>query len=374
MPSKRSPLILLLLFLFAISGAIGFGAWQSREDFPKYNRFYFMAGYMADIEAFVQEQFPYGEQLENASVNLRMELGETKFDDIFIGDDILIEDIGQPDEEILLKNLNEVKAFCEANTVTPVSVLYLPTKFAIKQQELPDNAEYFAFNQKAFIEQSYAQLSGLATTVDAYSTLLANSDKYLFYRTDDELTGLGAYYVYAALIQRMGLSPLAQDQFTQQHVEHSYYGETYRSSSYKDVSPDIITLYHPNNHESCMVTHYNDYKYSYNTLYPSHKEGLDILLGGNTGDISIASGQKRQRSLLVFGDSSCIPLLPLLSAHYYQIRFIDFAHWNDTVREELNADHYDQILLSYSVDSMIHDASVSQLQRVRQLLEVPDQE
>ncbi len=369
MSSKRLSALLLLGLFFLISLSIGWSSWQKRENFPRYNRFYFMAEYMADIEAFIQDNFPKGQQLENSAVKLRMELGEKEFDNIFIGDDILIEDIGQPDAELLEKNLQEIRAFAESNSLTPMSVLYLPSKYAIKQQELPDDAEYFAMNQKAFIEESYKELSGLATSVDAYSTLLANSDKYLFYRTDDELTGLGAYYVYSVLIQRMGLSPLPQDEFRQQHVAHDYRGATYEASSYKEISPDIITIYHPTNQESCMVTHYNDYKYSYNTLYPQHKKGLDVILGGNTGDISISSGLKRQRSLLVFGDSSTLPLLPLLSAHYYRIRFIDFEQWNDTVLSELQVGDYDQVLLSYSVDTMIHKDAPAQIAKVRRQME-----
>ncbi len=364
MSLKRSSALLLLLILFFISLIIGGNSWKNREDFPQYNRFYFMAEYMADIEAFVQDNFPYRQQLENSAVKLGMVFGEKKTDNIFIGDDILIEDIGQPEQEILLKNLREIKSFAQENS-SPVSVLYLPSKYAVMQKELPEDAEYFAFNQKAFIEESYKQLSGLATTVDAYSTLLSNSDKYLYYRTDDELTGLGAYYVYSVLVQRMGLTPLQQDNFDQRHVSHNYLGKTYEASSYKDITPDIITVYYPTEQKSCMVTHYNDYRYSYNTLYPEHKDGLDIILGGNSGDISISSGLKRQRSLLVFGDSSTIPLLPLLSAHYYKIRFIDFEYWNENALEDMDIASYDQVLISYSVDSLIHNSAPAQIEYIR---------
>ncbi|MBQ9970384.1 MAG: hypothetical protein IJP15_07805, partial [Oscillospiraceae bacterium] len=189
-------------------------------------------------------------------------------------------------------------------------------------------------------------------------------------RTDPNLTGLGAYYVYSALIQRMGMSPLEQDEFDQQHISHNYYGSTFAASSYKDISPDIITLYHPTNQSSVAVTHHNDYSYTYNELYPKHlielSGDLSVILGGDSGDITIRSGLKRQRKLLVFGDESILPILPLLSAHYYEIRFIDFEHWNDTVLDELDMEEMDQILLAYSVDSLIHDPYPAQIRQVRQ--------
>lgn len=370
MISKRVTAVILLFLIFGISLSIAVGSRLSGSEFPKYNRFYYMEEYMSDIEDFVQENFPFAERLKNSSVQLQLLLGKKEHDDLFIGNDILIEDIEQPDANIMERNLQELQAFVEMETYTPISVLYLPTKYAIKQQELPDNAEYFAFNQKNFIDRSYAALSGKATTVDAYSTLFANNDKYLYYRTDPNLTGLGAYYVYSALIQRMGMSPLEQDEFDQQHISHNYYGSTFAASSYKDISPDIITLYHPTNQSSVAVTHHNDYSYTYNELYPKHlmelSGDLSVILGGDSGDITIRSGLKRQRKLLVFGDESILPILPLLSAHYYEIRFIDFEHWNDTVLDELNVEEMDQILLAYSVDSLIHAPYPAQIRQVRQ--------
>ena len=370
MISKRVTAVILLFLIFGISLSIAVGSRLSGSEFPKYNRFYYMEEYMSDIEDFVQENFPFAERLKNSSVQLQLLLGKKEHDDLFIGNDILIEDIEQPDANIMERNLQELQDFVEMETYTPISVLYLPTKYAIKQQELPDNAEYFAFNQKNFIDKSYAALSGKATTVDAYSTLFANNDKYLYYRTDPNLTGLGAYYVYSALIQRMGMSPLEQDEFDQQHISHNYYGSTFAASSYKDISPDIITLYHPTNQSSVAVTHHNDYSYTYNELYPKHlmelSGDLSVILGGDSGDITIRSGLKRQRKLLVFGDESILPILPLLSAHYYEIRFIDFEHWNDTVLNELDVEEMDQILLAYSVDSLIHDPYPAQIRQVRQ--------
>ena len=286
MISKRVTAVILLFLIFGISLSIAVGSRLSGSEFPKYNRFYYMEEYMSDIEDFVQENFPFAERLKNSSVQLQLLLGKKEHDDLFIGNDILIEDIEQPDANIMERNLQELQAFVEMETYTPISVLYLPTKYAIKQQELPDNAEYFAFNQKNFIDKSYAALSGKATTVDAYSTLFANNDKYLYYRTDPNLTGLGAYYVYSALIQRMGMSPLEQDEFDQQHISHNYYGSTFAASSYKDISPDIITLYHPTNQSSVAVTHHNDYSYTYNELYPKHlmelSGDLSVILGGDS--------------------------------------------------------------------------------------------
>ena len=370
MLSKRIAALAILALMVLTSSGILYNSLRGESSFPKYNRFYYMKEYMEEIEGYLRENFPFADALSNAAVKLRMEAGEMEFDDIFVGNDILIEDIGQPDQELLSRNLKEIQSFVEANSNTPTYVLYLPSKYAIKQQELPDNAQLFALNQKSFIEENYSSLVGQATTVDVYSSLLAAADQYLYYRTDPNLTGLGAYTVYESLVQRMGLEPLGPDRFRQQHVYHSFYGETYQDSRYKDISPDIITLYYPDNQSAVTVTHDNDYPYTYNSLYPKQcmelESPLSVLLGGDTGNITIRSGIKRQRSLLVFGDSRFLPVLPLLSAHFSTIRFIDFEYWNDRALEELDGDDYDQVLLAYSVETLIQDPYPAQLRRLRQ--------
>lgn len=373
MTSKRISALIMLALIFGVLLATIYNSSRNNSDFPKYNRFYYMKEYMGEIETFLKDNVPFRESLKNSAVKLEMLLGEQEFDGVFLGDDILIENIEQPDSQLMETNLQEIQQFVEMDCSTPVSVLYLPTKYAIKQQELPDYAELFGFNQKSFIEENYAALSGKATTVDAYSILLSNREQYLYYRSDPNLTGLGAYYVYSVLAQRLGCSPLEQEQFAQRHIRHHFYGETYAASPYKEISPDIITLYYPDNQSTVSVTHYNDYSYTYNTLYPEHlmelNGDLSILLGGDTGDLTISAGLKRSRSLLVLGDESILPVLPLLSAHYSTIRFLDFEKWNDTVLSQLDLDEFDQVLISYSVDSLIHEPYPAQLGRLRQQYE-----
>lgn len=60
-----------------------------------------------------------------------------------------------------------------------------------------------------------------------------------------------------------------------------------------------------------------------------------------------------------------MPVLPLLTAHYSKIHFIDFQHWNSNALEELDIDDYDQVLLAYSVDTIIHEKYPAKLAQVR---------
>ena len=143
--------------------------------------------------------------------------------------------------------------------------------------------------------------------------------------------------------------------------------ETYQRSAYQEISPDIIALYrYQKNNRNYMVTHNGDYQYSYDTLYPEQLlelgDDLDVLLGGNTGDITIRSNLKNKNTLLVIGDSSILPVLPFLAAHYSQIRFIDIEKLSQEEIGQIDCGSYQRLLIGYSVDTFIHDSTPEKVQ------------
>lgn len=346
-------------------GTVGLWAMLAgQEGFPKFNRYSHLNEYLAEVENAMVQNIPFAEELEKLAVQLHIKGGAREFDHIFIGDDILVEDIGYPDEQQTSRNIAALMKMAE-NSEVPTYVMLLPTKCAIKQNEIPQAAPLF--NQKQFIEQTYNRLLGKATVVDVYPALFSKFEEDLYYKTAPGLTALGGYSVYEVLAQRLDNTVKPQEDFEIQYISHNYYGETYQRSAYQDISPDIIALYrYQKNNRNYMVTHNEDYQYSYDTLYPEQLlelgDGLDVLLGGDTGDITIRSNLKNKSTLLVIGDSSILPVLPFLAAHYSQIRFIDVEGMSREEIEQIDCDSYQRLLISYSVDTFIHDSTPEKVQ------------
>ena len=346
-------------------GTVGLWAMLAgQEGFPKFNRYSHLNEYLAEVENAMAHNIPFAEELEDLAVQLRMKGGAREFQNIYIGDDILVEDIGYPDEQQTSRNIAALMKMAE-NSEVPTYVMLLPTKCALKQNEIPQAAPLF--NQKQFIEQTYNRLLGKATVVDVYPALFSKFEEDLYYKTAPGLTALGGYSVYEVLAQRLDNTVKPQEDFEIQYISHNYYGETYQRSAYQDISPDIIALYrYQKNNRNYMVTHNEDYQYSYDTLYPEQLlelgDGLDVLLGGDTGDITIRSNLKNKSTLLVIGDSSILPVLPFLAAHYSQIRFVDVEGMSQEEIEQIDCDSYQRLLISYSVDTFIHDSTPEKVQ------------
>ena len=88
------------LLLALLMGSAGVWALLSHAGaFPKFNRYYQLDDYLEDVEAAMQKSIPFSEELSSLAVTLKMAGGAKEFDNIFIGDDILVEDIGDPDQE-----------------------------------------------------------------------------------------------------------------------------------------------------------------------------------------------------------------------------------------------------------------------------------
>ena len=356
---KMLPGLLLVLLL----GAGGVWALAAGEGFPHYNRYYTLGEYLKEVEQAMAENLPFSRQLSELAVQLKMAGGAKEFDGIFVGDDILIEDIGQPNQRQTEQNIQTLTQFSQSSRI-PTYFMLLPTKCAIKQNELPAGVPLF--NQKQFIEQTYNHLLGKATVVDVYPALFAKFEEDLYYKTSPSLTALGGYSVYEVLAQRLDNTPKPQEDFDIQYVTHNYYGPTYRRSTYQEISPDVIALYrYQKNNRTYTVTHNEGYSYSYDSLYPQQMmqlgEPTQVLLGGNTGDITIRSNLRNKNTLLIVGDDSILPVLPFLAAHYSEIRFLDPARMTQQQLEQFDCTGYQRILISYSVDSFIHGSSAQKL-------------
>ena len=347
----------------------GTGVWtlcSSLDSFPKFNRYYRIQDYMTDVEQAMAENFPFSRELSELSMEIQRKGGARKFEDIFIGDDILIEDIGLPDEDKTLKNTQALQSFAE-NSRIPTYVMLLPTKCAIKQNEIPQAAPLF--NQKQMIEQVYNSLLGKASVVDVYPALFSKYKQDLYYKTDPALTALGGYTIYEVLAQRLDNTPKPQEDFDIQYVAQDYYGRTYQRCRCQDVSPDRIALYrYQKSHRNFTVTHEQGYQYSYNTLYPQQMVDLgeieSVILGGNTGKLTVHSNLKNPNNLLIVGDGSILPVIPFLALHYSEITFLDTGLLSPEELYRVDCSQYQRILISYSVEEFIHGESPQKLSQL----------
>ncbi|MBR5485393.1 MAG: hypothetical protein IKV41_02660 [Oscillospiraceae bacterium] len=360
MYKRITAILFMALIMFLTTGTLGKGllSFQTLSDstnVPFHERF----------ENFISSNFPFSDRFKSFAIRIKRVGGTSMQKGVFIGDDILLENTSPPADLLVKRNVEKMLEFANDSAV-PVYAMIIPEKCAVKQQEIP-NAEYVQlFNQKDFIEQVGDAFSGKISMVDAYFPLFLNQDKYIYYRTDPRLTSLGAYYVYQTLASRLNVRAPDITRYTIQHTSHDFYGETYDRFPLSDVEPDVISLYHLRSERSVKVKHNTPEEQIYDTLYPNKENAnpIDVYLGGNSGDIELRANVNSapNRTLLVFGDDSMMPILPFLSANFDEIRFIDLSKVDESDIFSVDVFYYDQVLFAYSVETFAHTSVPSRIE------------
>jgi len=315
------------------------------------------------FESHVRARMPF----EDAFGQIRRELyllgGRRELNGIFLTESGLIRRIGPINDDIVQANIGSVLSFADslagfgADDIIPVFVALLPSSAAILEESLPPFSN--TINQRQFIEGVYSALLGRVSVISVFETLSGNRHEYIFYRTHDNFTSLGGYYIYTQLHMRMlGLAAPTLAAFDLSHPSNNFLGDLYHLSPYRGVHPDTITLFHWSSYNrQHIVTHTGPGgRRVYHTLFPEHMASLgrpmDVFLGGLSPVTDIYSSVPYERSLLILGDSTALAYAPFLANHYRRITIIDIFE-PSAIAPDILARNYSQVLIAAGVDTFM---------------------
>lgn len=310
-------------------------------------------------EAFLGRDF-----LCSVTASMQTALGRNQKNDCFYGQDGILQNLPQSDEEITTLNLQALQDFAEKQSV-PCYFLLSPTAAAIEQNKIPRLALESLFNQKQYIQRCYAFLSASFHTIDGYNSLFSHQSEYLFYRTDSRLTAQGCYYLYVGAGDKLGYSARSMDYFSISHPLHDYKGNLFSLVPYGQTEPDMVSLFHYQKHNRVIRLVQDPLGKAEETLLfdPTLLESgdpLQVYLGPDRGVTDIlVSDTPYDGHLLVFTDGSCDALFPLMAIHYLQIRVVDLHTVTTEQLSQIDPDAFDQVLFAFSVDQFGYDIFIS---------------
>lgn len=183
-------------------------------------------------------------------------------------------------------------------------------------------------SQKDAIDYIYNSLVGVSA-VDAYGLIAANTDKYLYFRTDHHWTALGAYQAYVRFCEKANIEPSKLEGMQNAVIENfvgTMYG--YTQSEVLKNNPDTVEVYYPpiksvaTAYQAADMLNGSDIKLIYRQLDSTTNKYL-AFLGGDHPLIHIVSENKNGKKLLITKDSFGNALIPFLSNNYEEIFVID---------------------------------------------------
>ncbi len=311
-------------------------------------------------EEMLKANIPFSHKLKELAVNIKFFSGEKEQNDIYISNDSLLKVVKNPDYNLTDANVQTIINFADTYRI-PTYAIIIPAACSIKQQEIDSLYRNRLFNEKSFIENIYLDFNSHVSTINVYPTLFANNDKYIYYKTDTNLTGLGGYYVYEQIAKRLHIPAHPLERFEIKHYTQDFYGDIYNQSPYKSVSPDKISSYKFSkfSREYRVTRLKNGELNTYYELYPDEaaKTGspYDIFLGGSADRIDIKIDSPNSLKLLIYGDKTVMSYLPFLTVNYETVTYINTDTAPTDIYKDLDVKAYDKVLFSFSSDNFMHN-------------------
>lgn len=326
----------------------------------------------ATLEQTLKKGLPAADALERLQIALSYVGGSREQNGVFLADDMLMLNVQPSGQDVIDSNITRVIEL-SLRFERPVYLMLIPTSSAIQQSKVPYNNFAPRYDQRALIDAVYRRMAGNLTVIDVYPTLFNHQNEYIYYRTDNQPTGMGGYYIYTVAAKKLGFSqPLDIDQFNVKHIDFNYHGDLYNLAPYNAVTPDRVSLYSLSRPQrgGYIMTHFDapDATRRYYTLYPEFRQALgnsmDVVLGGVSPIIDIEAGSSpHNRQLLIFGDHSAQSYLPFLLTHYSRVTFVETAQVTPDLLTKINPKDYGQILFAYSVDRFVSGEQLTALGR-----------
>ena len=259
--------------------------------------------------------------------------------------------------------VNSINAFSDAlpekteyyNIIVPVS-----STFADIPSEIYKEDNFYNLSQSAFVSTVSSKTNEGVRNVSIVKLLETAYDdgEYVYFRTDNNWTFLGAYKAYSAYCESAGITPYSLDRFISRD-KGDFLGSFYRATSSEAmyVNPDKFICYNTIPEISTVMTVFrNETVFSDYMLCENEttvKNRFDTILGINAGRYEICSNAQGG-SLLIIGDSSAAPIIPFLASHYTKIDYINPLEFKTDLGSFLKSREYDQVIsMCYSTNAVM---------------------
>ena len=303
--------------------------------------------YTADIETYLEDQFPFRDQWIGIKTGYEYLLGRREFNNVYLCGDTLISKVY--DDSRAEKNLQYIAQLVEKTDI-PVYLGLIPTAAEIWRDKLPEGAP--SYDQIAYIES--AKDTG-AIYVDILGALSEHSDEAIYYRTDHHWTSLGAYYGYTALMEVLDVEPEPLGEG--ETVSEDFLGTLYSTSGVHWIQPDTMERYISSEGITVEDVVAGETHGLYVDSFLGEKDKYASFLGGNNPLYIVRNpNAATDKTLLVVRDSYSDSLAPFLTQYYSEIHLLDLRYYRTPVAAYAEGNNIDEIFVCYSVENFIRDA------------------
>lgn len=318
--------------------------------------------YMEKYETYLLDQFAGRKWLRNLKVTWSRLGGSREEQGVIIGkNDRLMEKIFVPDQEVLGVNLEAIQMYAKKHPEIPVHMILVPDAANILREDLP--YLYTSVDQKRMIAQVKRELEESVNWIDVESVLNKHKDEAIYYKTDKHWTTAGAFYVFQAAAEKMGIGNASSAKFATYPISSNFNGGLASQSGCEKNIKEVIEMYTPVEGDTGVIVNYVDEQRKTTSLYDSSKlkssNQYEVFLGGDSSVIDIRTVSESKRRLLVMKDSFANSFLPFLVPYFREIVVVDPQYYGGTIDDIMDSYRITDALILYSGNTFFQDNNIS---------------
>jgi len=322
------------------------------QSFPAFDLDDLFAGkYTRKFETYLADQFPARNFFVGVNSGTQLLLQKKDVGGVYIGqNDYLFEILKQPDPDILQSNIAGINSLAD-RTGLPVYLLPVPSSAQEMKESLPAFAP--SYDQNLSVGVMEKSLSPKVTLVNVMDDLKPSDGEELYFKTDHHWNVFGAYKGYSALMEAMGMSPVARSDIEFEKVSSDFYGTLYSKAGYKQQEPDelYIQRFKTPQQITCISSGQTaDSVFDMSRL--TKKDKYTIFIGGNTDENIIRNAGVQGERILIIKDSYAHIAAPYLANHFSEIRMIDLRYFRKDPAEYIRDNQIDRIVILYSIKQL----------------------
>ncbi|MDK2585311.1 DHHW family protein [Romboutsia sedimentorum] len=289
-------------------------------------------------------------------------IGKKDINNVYLGaDGYLLKNFAPSDDKTINNTIKSLNDFSNKHKDTKTYICVMPTSASILKNKLPKFAP--SKDQEKYLKNLSSSLNKNIKYIDTYKALNDAKNKYIYYKTDNHLTTLGAYTSFFKISEKMQLDSNAY--YDIKKVSNDFNGSLSLESGLRFNQRDDIDIYIPEGNKSSVVVDYLDNKKKttslYNTQNLNAENKYDVFLDGNHPIVEINTTTNTQRQLLLVKDSYANVFVPFLTDNYSKIVVIDPMYYKGDLSKLIDNGKFSDILFLYNANTFFSDNSLSKL-------------
>lgn len=230
-------------------------------------------------------------------------------------------------------------------------------------------------DEKANIETIYKSYSEDVIPVSVYAAEEKHKAEYIYFKTDHNWTGLGAYYAYQELCKAMKTNAVDINSLTKGNIT-GFKGSLFVATKTEEkpdgnkelsANPDTVVYYNMPGVESCILMENGKTQEQEVSLIAGFAEGSNAysaFIWGNNPYMKVKTTQKTGKKLCIIKDSYGCAIAPFTVANFDEIYIVDPSYYDGNVIDYIKKNKFTDVLVINSVMNANTEFRIKDIQSV----------